>query len=316
MTTFLGADTDALRDLSDTFGDRAQRLVELAEELLASVGAVSWMGPDADSHRAECTAVLGDLTARAGDVTTRGRDLLAEAEQQDRASEPGTAGGGSGGAWSPDGFDLSDIAPWLVPGKPSTVQERAEEVVKDLVDSYFERRRDQVIDRLVEASDSSLARFAKKWVPVVPDAFDAVRHAANGETEEMTYAISRAALDTTPLGTADAISSQLFPYAPDDWLLPGTDQPLNEGSLFEGYEKMLLDSHDTYDDARIEGEQYGLELSDRLGIENETGRNLMKSYAGLAAMVGRAHRDPADPDKPWIFAVDEPTQDKIRDLLP
>lgn len=316
MTTFLGADTDALRDVSDTFGDRAQRLVELAEELLAAVGAVSWVGPDADIHRAECTAVLGDLTARAGEVTARGRDLLDEAEQQDQASEPGTARGGSGGAWSPDGFDLSDIAPWLVPGKPSTVQERMKEAAEDLFDSYLERRLDQAIDKLIEVSDSSLARFAKKWVPVAPDAFDAVRHAANGETEEMTYAISRAMLDTTFLGTADAISSQVFPYAPDDWLLPGTDQPLNEGSLFEGYEKMLLNTHDTYDDARIEGEKHGLEISDRLGIENETGRNLMKSFVGLSAMVGRAHRDPADPDKPWIFAADEPTQDKIRDLLP
>ena len=54
MTTFLGADTDALRDLSDTFGDRAQRLVELAEKLLSTLTAVAWVGPDADAHRAGC----------------------------------------------------------------------------------------------------------------------------------------------------------------------------------------------------------------------------------------------------------------------
>ena len=81
-------------------------------------------------------------------MTSRGRDLLAEAEQQDRAFEPGTAGGGSGGAWSPDGFDLSDIAPWLVPGTPSTVQERAEKVVEKWLE---EKAKDKTTDEAQKA---------------------------------------------------------------------------------------------------------------------------------------------------------------------
>ncbi|MEE1618318.1 hypothetical protein [Brachybacterium sp. J153] len=328
MTTFLGADTDALRDVSDTFGDRAQRLVELAEELLAAVGAVSWVGPDADIHRAECTAVLGDLTARAGEVTARGRDLLDEAEQQDQASEPGTARGGSGGAWSPDGFDLSDIAPWLVPGKPSTFAERA----KDVAEKWFE---DKVKERVSDEAEKALDRFLKKirtpdyWmrggkkiIPVVPDLIDAAQHAVDGETEEMTFAIYRALLDLSPgtvwMGTVDAASAYLFPLAPDDWMFPGTDQQLNQGSFFDHVEADALENSEdsSYYEMMREGEQSGLEISDRLGIEHEGTRNVFKSVWGFAGMLARGQRDPADPDKPWVFAASEPTQDKIRDLLP
>lgn len=285
--------------------------MELAEELLASVGAVTavaWVGPDVDAHRAECTAVLGDLTARAGDVTSRGRDLLAEAEQQDRAFEPGTAGGGSGGAWSPDGFDLSDIAPWLVPGTPSTVQERAEKVVEKWLE---EKAKDKTTDEAQKALDKFLKKiktpefwrtFGKKAIPAIPDLLDAAHHAVNGESQEMTFALSRALIEANPgtawLGTANTISEFVFPYAPDDWMFPGTDRPLNEGSLFDHAEDSAIAGSEENGSAEMmrEGEQAGLEISDRLGIEHEGTRNVFKSVGGLSGLVGRAHRDPADPD--------------------
>lgn len=236
--------------------------------------------------------------------------------------------GGSGGAWSPDGFDLSDIAPWLVPGTPSTVQERAEKVVEKWLE---EKAKDKTTDEAQKALDKFLKKiktpefwrtFGKKAIPAIPDLLDAAHHAVNGESQEMTFALSRALIEANPgtawLGTANTISEFVFPYAPDDWMFPGTDRPLNEGSLFAHAEDSAIAGSEENGSAEMmrEGEQAGLEISDRLGIEHEGTRNVFKSVGGLSGLVGRAHRDPADPDKPWIFAVDEPTQDKIRDLLP
>lgn len=94
--TFLGCDTDALRDTARLLGAASARAEAAAAELAASGAALAWEGPDADAfrdvlaHRA--VAGLARLAAawRAAAVT-----LCREAEDQDATSAPSAASGPS-----------------------------------------------------------------------------------------------------------------------------------------------------------------------------------------------------------------------------
>ncbi|WP_394215235.1 hypothetical protein [Brachybacterium vulturis] len=54
-----------------------------------------------------------------------------------------------------------------------------------------------------------------------------------------------------------------------------------------------------------EGEQYGMDISDRLGIESEHARNLVKTHGGFSSAMDAAYRDPKD-DSRWCIGKDLP----------
>ncbi|UEJ83849.1 hypothetical protein Bra3105_05920 [Brachybacterium halotolerans subsp. kimchii] len=98
MTSFLGADTDQLRDLARTFQERSRRLTEIRDDLapLASDPAI-WVGPDGDAFRDRWADVSRRIDQAAADIGTRRGDLERQADEQDAASDAGGDGSGDDG---------------------------------------------------------------------------------------------------------------------------------------------------------------------------------------------------------------------------
>lgn len=301
MTSFFGANTEDLRSLSVDLSDRSQHLMEIGERLLAAVQVVSWVGPDADAFRAECTAVVGDLSSCAADVADRSRDLDVEAEQQDQASAAdGSSGGGAGGGGRGPGASdprelLPDISPWFRE-KPSTFGERLRDVGEDVAKSKLWKEAGDAFGHTLRTLGSSRywANFGRKAVPAIPDLYDAYGHATRGETKEFTFAMARAVYDFHPIiGPVETASGIGLPLVPDSWKFPGTDKSINEGSLFDHLEDAVVadDADHRFNRALHEGEQDGLDISERLGIEHEPTRNVFKTIGGASNWIGEGQRD-------------------------
>ena len=315
MNAFMGADTDELRSLASGFAEGSERLQALRETAEAFVRAVTWTGPDADEFRVRAVSVLADLSARASDVADRGRALDTEAEEQDSASSPGGSTPGVGadlgasvgagaGAWQPRGGVLPDFGKWFSDGsKKKDLLEATDDAVRRIVDKKI----DDMVEKLEWLNGGPRwIRRAKRFIPIIPDAIDFANHAVNGETQEAIHAYGRAGIGLTPFGTVDDLSGYVFPYMPDDWKYPGTDVPLNEGSITDGMERGALENPqpDSEMNKSIrEGEQLGMDISDRLGIENEHVRNTFKTFGGIAGGGGAAQRDPED-GSPWFIGKD------------
>lgn len=296
MSAFLGATTDDVRDLASRFAMKGRRLEELREIAEASVRAVTWNGPDADDFRDRAASVLTDLAASASDVTARARGLESEAEEQDSASAAeGTVIGVGTGAWQPGIGALPDFSKWLSDGNESDKGLKgADDAIRRLVDKKI----DENVEKLEMLNRGpGWLRGAKKIIPVAPEAIDFANHAVKGETTEAMFSLVRAQVSLTPFGLAEDASAAVFPMLPDDWMFPGSDIPLNEGSFIDGWEKATLaemeDGEDNYyERAMKEGEQRGMDLSDRIGIENESVRNTFKTFGGIIGGSDAAQRDP------------------------
>lgn len=307
MNAFMGADTDDVRDLATRFSQGSQRLQELRETAEAFVRAVTWIGPDADKFQDRASSVLADLAARASDVSDRARTMETEAEEQDSASSPeinipsvGASVGAGAGAWQPGAGTLPDIGKWLSDGsEKDDAAKRAGDIVRRMVDKEI----DKAVDILEWANGGpGWLRGAKKAIPAVPDAIDFANHAAHGETVEAEWALIRGAASVTPVGLVDDASAVAFPMMPDDWKYPDSDVSLNEGSIFDGLEKAALEdkreNHVTQ--GREDGEQHGMDISDRLGIENEYARNTFKTVGGILGGADASRRNPdGTPYYPW-----------------
>lgn len=89
MSDFQGADVDALIDQGRALETAGDRLHELSETLTSVVGAVPWVGPDADAFRERFT---GTVTPQLRDDSVRlgegARALYLHAAEQDQASSP------------------------------------------------------------------------------------------------------------------------------------------------------------------------------------------------------------------------------------
>lgn len=314
MTGFQGADTAQLRETATLFTQRSDVLRETGENALRLVQAVAWVGPDADAFRAECASTVAQLLALAARTGERGADLVQEADQQDTVSAPTSGGGGGGlGAWQPGDGLLPKIAPWLFgPQEPSTFKERAWKVVKDFTKGETWNEVGESVGKLLERGGAKkfLVNLGRKGIPAVPDLYDAYSHATKGETIEFTMAMTRAVYDFHPIaGPVEAVTGLAFPLAPDHWKFPGTDRSINEGSAFDHLEKTMLDTAKSDPDMRHvekmrEGENYGLEISDRLGIENESARNVFKSLGGASGLVGSSQQ--GKDGNAWYIGKDMP----------
>lgn len=119
--TFLGCDTDALRDTARLLGAASARAEAAAAELAASGAALAWEGPDADAfrdalgHRAVAGVARLAAAWRAAAVT-----LCREAEDQDATSAPPGAAASAPGQGEPAAPDSGlrpahELLEWLLP---------------------------------------------------------------------------------------------------------------------------------------------------------------------------------------------------------
>jgi len=95
MATFLGADTDALREMAGVFETRSRRLEELRAQMETAVMRPEvWTGPDAEAFRDRWTGTSARISDAVEGIARRRPELEDQAEQQDEASDPGSEGGG------------------------------------------------------------------------------------------------------------------------------------------------------------------------------------------------------------------------------
>lgn len=305
MSGFLGADTAQLRETSVRFSQRSELLQETARHTLHLVRGATWVGADADAFRVESAAIAERLMLLADRVGEHSATLRDHADQQDEASSD-TGGSGDAGAWKPDLDRLWDIFPWPGEGPRGTGSWR--DPVSDPIRLLDDRIRESVlraIDRVV-AFGSPVWNGAKKVIPAIPDLTGLVNDLFEGDTVGFMVGHLRVLTSITPLGWIEDASGIIFPMLPDDWTYPGTSVHVNEGSLLDGLESMVREEYESPSTWQMEeikaAEAEAMEVSDRLGIENEYARNAIKTIAGTAAGVQVGNQDPVTGDA-WVLSA-------------
>lgn len=303
MGDFFGADTAQLRETSALFSLRNDSLQEAARRTLHLGRTVTWVGPDADAFRAESASLAERLMLLADRVGEQAATLRDHADQQDEASSD-TGGAGGAGAWHPDLERLWDIVPW-----PSGPQ-RGTGSWRDPVSDPIGLLGDKVRDAVIEAIDKAVGlgdpvwRGAKKVIPAIPELTGMVNDLFEGDTVGFMVGELRALVSITPLGWIEDASSIVFPLLPDHWMYPGTSVPVNEGSLLDGLESIVREEYENptlWQTEEIkEAEAEAMEISDRLGIENQYARNAFRTIAGTAAGVYVGNLDPVTRDV-WVL---------------
>lgn len=308
MSGFLGADTARLRETSALFSQRTDLLQETGRHILHLVQAVTWVGPDADAFRAESASIADRLRQLAVRVGEQAATLRGQADQQDEVSSD-AGGQGGAGAWRPDLDRLWDILPW--PSAHPKGSGSWRDPVSDPWGLVDDKVRDAVLDAIDRVVDPSnpVWRGAKKVIPAIPELTGMVNDLLEGDTPGFIVGHARVLVSITPLGWIEDASSLIFPALPDDWTYPGTDIPLNEGSLLDGAESVFREGYESsemwqMDDVR-EAEQWATEVSDQLGIENEYARNVFKTVAGTGAGIRAGTLDPVTGDEGdvWVFSA-------------
>ncbi|WP_342372849.1 hypothetical protein PCC79_01930 [Propioniciclava soli] len=101
--TMVGADVSQLRALGKQFGDTGRLFERTGVDLSAALARSAWTGSDATRFRSEWATRHRPRLGEAGDLLAEaGRALVAEACEQEQASDSGgTLGGGSCGDGSP-----------------------------------------------------------------------------------------------------------------------------------------------------------------------------------------------------------------------
>lgn len=94
--SFVGADTEQLRAHSGMMRTGGARLGEVSESLVRATADVRWQGPDADEFRGRCVSVLPSLRRLTEEIARHADVVMANADEQDQASEPDAADGREG----------------------------------------------------------------------------------------------------------------------------------------------------------------------------------------------------------------------------
>ncbi|WAJ32693.1 WXG100 family type VII secretion target [Arthrobacter sp. FX8] len=115
---FYGGDVEQLRQLAKDLAAGANRLNVLGQQLSSSIGSGLWKGRDGDRFRSEWTSSHARLlrSATAG-LESAARTLLANADEQEKASTGGPGGPGSGGSGSGTAQDLTDRLNAMTPAE-------------------------------------------------------------------------------------------------------------------------------------------------------------------------------------------------------
>jgi uncharacterized protein YukE len=116
---FYGADVAQLRQLAKDLAGGANRLNALGQQLGSSISSTAWRGHDGERFRSEWTSAHQKLlrSATAG-LEEASKALLANADEQEKASTSGGsggAGGGTGGAGQGTAQDLTDTLNAMTP---------------------------------------------------------------------------------------------------------------------------------------------------------------------------------------------------------
>ena len=248
----LGADTDQLRTISGVLGDAAQRMENVVTALAAEGEQITWLGPDADSFRAELQKVCLQGSDVAQHVRAHGRQLETEADEQDTASSP--ALGLRTIPLHPDEHKRPGPSR-LMPMQKGTSPDISETLdwVADRLRYLKTLRHQKVLDNLLEPAERRLLKLLPV-IGAIPDAIEASQALGEGDTGGVIGNLYEAGLAAAPHPAAAAISAG---NDLGDLMLPGDSSPIE-----------LLGELASYGDRARTGEALGSVISGHLGYED------------------------------------------------
>ncbi|MFI8777596.1 WXG100 family type VII secretion target [Brachybacterium paraconglomeratum] len=265
--TFLGADTDQLRETASAFERGAASLEALLTSLSGVVSAVDWQGPDADRFRSDVDQLLRQALTTTGRVSKRATALEEEAEEQDEASSGGDAVRGTGQG----GLNPLDRIRRVFDGLSSPDETAgATEKIREVSEKIFDKVADKVGDsRELPTWVRRLTKGVAAGVNVYPEVEEMYQHLAAGETGLAIGDGFEIVWGGAPHPVA-ALGSMLN----EEFTGPGED----DTSPFEKWGQIQEESFG----ARY-GEKVGGDISHLLGFEDEgTMDNLITSGGGVA----------------------------------
>ncbi|MET3174375.1 UNVERIFIED_ORG: uncharacterized protein YukE [Arthrobacter sp. UYCu721] len=116
---FYGGDVAQLRQLAKDLAGGANRLSLLGQQLSSALSTGAWKGHDGERFRSDWTSHLKLLKSATAGLESASKTLLANANEQERASNGAGSGGGSGGRGSGSGDgtaqDLTDKLNGMTP---------------------------------------------------------------------------------------------------------------------------------------------------------------------------------------------------------
>lgn len=176
MASFYGADTEALRTLSDRFREGSRRIEELRSTLEPKVMDESaWQGSDAEQFRSRWSS---EVASRFGSVVEgvekRHADLGKQADQQDEASDA-DGGGGSGGGKDGDGGLLDKILKvGGIGSKAYSLYKTGKSLADDIADSKLVRSMEKMGD------EAGIALVKARRLAEAPGGFQQALKTAGG----------------------------------------------------------------------------------------------------------------------------------------
>ena len=253
-----GADTAELRRFSGVLGEAAQRMEDVITALAADGEQIMWVGPDADSFRAELDKVCLQGSEVAQQVRARGLQLETEADEQDAAS----AAGGSRNVTMPHGQKHrgpsrpGSMHKGLSPD-PADVLDWVAARLRHLATLMNEKQAERILGESIEELLSPAERRLWKLLPVlgaIPDAIEAGQALGEGDTGAVIGNLHEAGLAAAPHPVAAVISAG---NDLGDLVLPGDSSPVE-----------LLGELASHGDRVRMGEMTGSVISDQLGYED------------------------------------------------
>ncbi|MDQ0771475.1 hypothetical protein QF031_004224 [Pseudarthrobacter defluvii] len=152
---FYGGDVAQLRQLAKELSRGANRLNGLEQQLGSSIGSGQWKGRDGDRFRSEWTSAHAKLlrSATAG-LELAAKDLLANADEQEKASSSGSGGSGGGrGSGTGGGETAQDLTALLTSMTPA---ERRAYLLSDDFRQWAQANPDAAKSAMDSAADSGL----------------------------------------------------------------------------------------------------------------------------------------------------------------
>lgn len=311
MTGFFGADTERLREQGTSTTTGARTLAEVVEAALALSHQVAWVGPDADTFRGGCDDARRQLHDALETLQRMAEELQDHADQQDDASQQDNASDGPGLPFGPFGpilpgnpfgpggpFDGdSSRSPFGPIGSPLGP---LGPLTDKVLDKVFDDKSYSIADRLENwgkeagnkgwewamdkgsaAKDSKLFNFGRKVVPVVPDLFEISHALGEGKTEEAFWKTNRAMFEALPgVTVGDLLLGEATDRLGDEHTVFDSDIQWNDGTPMDGLEAYMIQKTEEIGSMKP-GEQYGEDWADKLGVENQTARNVMSSVGGI-----------------------------------
>lgn len=165
-TGMFGANTDVLREIADKFGTTSTDVRSAATTTGNEVEGVEWVGPDADAFKSNYrSTVVTNIKALSIDLETEDSKLIRNADEQDRASDESSKGGGPGNG-KPGLFDrLPDWLKGIIKNPLALYPDLRNPLrgIRFLIEAQYALRNPGVFGKFFTTDWSGITGYVKGW---------------------------------------------------------------------------------------------------------------------------------------------------------